>query len=199
MVIGASGNSYEVHASRPSNTCAFTAAGSQTPWIQVISTADVENVFILIRYGVEPNTGATRSGSIVSQGKTVTIRQLGAVNSMPTLSVTHQPAGGMARRFVVTATDTEGAQDLRTVELLIGPVLGKNNVCLVRYNAIDNTIWLFTNDGENAEKFNLTDAGPSPLENSQCSLDRSSTSVVASGTTLTITSTITFTPTFVGI
>jgi hypothetical protein len=107
-------------------------------------------------------------------------------------------AGTPASPLVFTAkfSNTGGANDLRVVYLTFGPSLNAAHSCAVGFQAGNNSLELFSDDGASAATVGEGLGGS--VSNSQCTLYGGSTAATLSGTTLTVPFSIVFKPGFTG-
>ena len=113
--------------------------------------------------------------------------------------VSVSPSGGTGSNatLVLTYSDSDGFADLNYGFVLINNVINARNSCYVLYNRPMNALYLGTDDGVSLQgPLTLGTAGT--IENSQCILAGSGSSVSASGTNLVLTLRLTFKPAFAG-
>jgi hypothetical protein len=147
--------------------------------------------------------GATKYVSVSvadNQGKTLTVPQAAIwllSNQQPPTVVSLTPAGGTgaAQTFVLTVSDSAGASDLASVQLLVGSSSAPANVCAVTYIAKQNQFALSSDSGTTTAGV-LAPGQAATVSNSQCSLSGAGSSVQLSGKTLAMTASLQFSPAF---
>ena len=131
-------------------------------------------------------------------------RQLGtwtvpAPAGVPTaVSVTPNSGSIASQSFTLQYSDTAGAVSLQTVWVYFSSTLADpaSNSCLLYYNVAANQINLAQNSG--TTWLPATPGASTTLQNSQCSLNVATTTVVLSGNALTVTLPMTFLPAYAG-
>jgi len=155
-----------------------------------LGTSATKNIY------AEPlnSSGQGPTGGLVSVG-TWTVPQTAGPPAIGSLS----PATGTgtSASFVLTVSDSAGASDLASVQLLVGSSTALVNVCSVTYIARQNTFAL-TNDAGTGYAAYVTPGQSTTISNSQCTLVGSGSSVQLSGTTLTMTVSLQFAAAFAG-
>ncbi|MDQ2946770.1 MAG: hypothetical protein M3Y27_12625 [Acidobacteriota bacterium] len=112
-------------------------------------------------------------------------------------SVTPSSGNGATQTFAFAYTDTNGYADIAWTYALFNTSLSGANACYVQYNRPNNTLYLVDDSGGSY-------AGPvvagsaGAVQNSQCSLSGSASSVSGAGNTLTVNVAPTFKPAFAG-
>ena len=113
------------------------------------------------------------------------------------VSVTPSAGSGMSQTFALKYSDTAGATSLQKVWVWLGASLTSSvNSCILNYNAASNQVTLLANDG--GTPLTATVGAATTLQNSQCSLNVGSTSVVLSGSNLTLNLAMTFEAAYAG-
>jgi hypothetical protein len=109
------------------------------------------------------------------------------------------PVSGSARQadFTVTATDPDGAANIRQVRLLIGPSLSTANACVLTFDQPSRGFSLAANSGAGNAGF-LLPGQPASIANSQCSLFGPASAMLRSGNHLTVRFSVTFLPSWRG-
>jgi len=108
---------------------------------------------------------------------------------------------GNGKQFVLTVTDTKGTGDFGVVNLLINRSIDGRKACYLAYSAASGILYLVDDTGDAGGPFagqislNGTNVG---LQNGQCSVNGSSSSVNYSANTMTLTLNIAFTGAFAG-
>ena len=113
------------------------------------------------------------------------------------LSVTPSSGSGTAQTFQFAFRDGDGHTQLQWVYALIHSSLVPSNGCYLRYTRADNTLWLRSDDGT-AWLGPVTPGASSTLENSQCRIVASASSVTGSGLNLTVSARLEFKGGFAG-
>jgi hypothetical protein len=114
-------------------------------------------------------------------------------------TVTPASGSGSSQTFALQYSDTAGATDLSTAWVFFSPMLGSSvaNSCLTYYHRATNTLFLLNDAGTAYASAMVGSSGT--LQNSQCAITLGgSSTVMLSGTTLTLNLAMTFTPAFNG-
>jgi hypothetical protein len=111
-------------------------------------------------------------------------------------SVTPSSGTGSAVSFTATFGDTGGGSTLTTAALLVNTSASTGSGCYVSYNPGMNLFSLYTDAG--TAVLATVAPGGAIIENDQCALNGIGSSATASGTTLTVTFSLTFQPLFPG-
>jgi uncharacterized membrane protein len=107
------------------------------------------------------------------------------------VSVTPSFGYGTSQQFSFVASSPEGAANLSWVEMVFNTSLSHVNGCSLHYSVAGNQLYLKSDDGKAwGPGQSLGTAGT--LSNSQCSVDLSTTTAVASGNNVTVSPAITF-------
>jgi hypothetical protein len=106
------------------------------------------------------------------------------------VSVTPSSGYGTTQNFSFVGSSPNGAANLASVEMLFNTSLSGVNGCWFVYSMPLDQLFLASNDGKSWTQGKPGAAGT--LGNSQCSVDLSTTTVVANGNTLTVSPAITF-------
>ena len=131
-------------------------------------------------------------------------QQLGAwtatstVGTASTVSVTPNSGSGATQTFTLLYSDTAGASSLTQVWAYFNATLANPaaSACMLYYNAATNQINLLS---DNATAWTPATLGSATtLQNSQCSLNVATATVVPNGNTLTLNVSVTFKPAFAG-
>ncbi len=132
---------------------------------------------------------------------TVTVEPVSTATTTAVLGMSPSSGGGHSRVFTFTFSDAKGWQDLGVVNILLNDSLNASNACYLAYVPAIDAIYL-VNDAGNALLSGIHLGGqssPIELSNHQCTIRGSGSSVLmASGNTLTLSLTISFSSTFVG-
>ncbi len=113
------------------------------------------------------------------------------------VSVTPSSGSGAAQTFSLLYSDTNGSQDLAVVQVIFNATLNSVNSCWVQYYRAANELRLIS---DNIQSFfgPLTPGASNSVQNSQCILNATGTSVSQSGSNLTLNLSLTFKPAFAG-
>jgi hypothetical protein len=128
---------------------------------------------------------------------TVTSGGGGGSNGPPApVSVTPHSSSGSSQTFAFTFTDPNGATDIVSTQMDINAQLSATNACYFYYSRASNALYLASDAG--AWQGPVTVGGSGTLSNSQCTVNAATSSVSASGTTLTLNLAISFEAGFAG-
>ncbi len=137
------------------------------------------------------------SNVVVSGQTTGQVTVFGLLQEPPvTVSVTPNSGSGSAGDFAFTFSDPAGAADIVSARMDINATLVPNAACYFNYVRAANTIALADDSGSFQAPLTIGSAGTS--QNSQCTINAAASSVVSSGSTLTVTLALTFSQTFGG-
>ena len=128
--------------------------------------------------------------------KTMGWWMVGSLAEQPPSAVSVSPSSGFGttEQFSFVASSPNGAGNLAEVKMLFNTTLYRVNGCYLTYLAAGNQLSLLSDDGTTSTSGQPGATGT--LSNSQCSVNLSATTVTASGNTLTVAPTITFTSGF---
>lgn len=107
------------------------------------------------------------------------------------VSVSPSSGSGSNPTFTFTFSDAANAANLADVAVLIAPAITSDHVCYIVYDQPSNRITL-VRDLLSSGSDSMTPGSPTVLQNSQCKITGTTTSVSISGTTLTLAIPITF-------
>jgi hypothetical protein len=113
------------------------------------------------------------------------------------VSLTPNPAIGLPVVFTASYSDPDGAANINQAWLLVNSAIASSSACFVYYSPQNNAFYL-RNDQGTAWLLPGVAPGGGAVANSQCTLNGSSTTVNASGNTLTLHLSLTFSSAFVG-
>jgi len=113
-------------------------------------------------------------------------------------SVAPASGSGASQTFTLRYSDTAGFGDLTTTWVWFNATLASSaaSSCLVYYDFGARTLSLLNNAGTQWQSSGVPEVGT--LQNSQCSIQLATTTVGATGTTLTMTLSVVFKPAFAG-
>jgi len=187
------------------SACTWDAV-SGASWITVNSGA-IGFGSNTVGYTVALNTGASsRMGTLTVAGNAYTVTQSGSPSPVPAPT----PAGvgpgagsGSTQTFTFTFEDSNGYTDFSVVNVLINSALDGIGACYVAFapaSATSGYLYLVDDAGDggyvSGSPISLPATGT--LQNSQCTISGTGSSVSASGNTLTLTLAITFASGFGG-
>ncbi len=109
------------------------------------------------------------------------------------IAITPSSGSAVTQTFTIAYTSTNQAQE----HLLFNTTLTGNGACYFLYNRAQNSLSI-ANDQGSAVLESATPGSSATLANDQCSAPASSFTASSSGNTLTLSITITFSPSFVG-
>ena len=112
------------------------------------------------------------------------------------VSVLPNSGSGNTQTFSFQFSDQAGANDLSTVSVLFNSSPSTFSACSVTYDRARNTLSLLTDSGQLPTS--SISPGSGSQQNSQCSLNGASSTVILSGQTLTLNLALTFLPAFSG-
>ncbi|MCW5982418.1 MAG: carboxypeptidase regulatory-like domain-containing protein [Bryobacteraceae bacterium] len=113
-------------------------------------------------------------------------------------SVSPSSGSGAVQTFNLVVSDADGAADISVARLLFSDQLAFANACSVEYRRAANELRLQDNDGIGWKgPLKLGSAGT--LSNQQCNIDLAAAAAAVSGSNLTLTVPVRFTPSFYGL
>jgi hypothetical protein len=117
----------------------------------------------------------------------------------PPSAISVMPAGGSggSQTFTLLYQDTRGAADISWVEVNLNATQSTTAACYLHYIVASNTIELATDAGTGWVSA-ATLGAVGTMQNSQCALNSSASSVSLSGNNLTLNLALTFLPAFAG-
>ncbi len=183
--------------------CSWTLS-SDSAWLQIAgvsssysSSSTVGTGNGTVSYRVLENISSKRTGVITVGGKTFTVTEGGfaVLSSGP---VTPNSGSGTSQTFALQYSDTAGAASLQQVWAYFNSTLANpaSNTCLLYYNIPTNQINLLGDNGTTWQAATLGAA--TTLQNSQCSINVATATIVLGGNTLTLNLPMTFKPAFAG-
>uniref|UniRef100_Q02BD5 Conserved repeat domain n=1 Tax=Solibacter usitatus (strain Ellin6076) TaxID=234267 RepID=Q02BD5_SOLUE len=150
--------------------------------------AGAKNIYL---YGAD--TGGTNSGWQTSGTWTAP-----GTTTLTADSVTPASGSGATQAFALQYSDTAGAASLSTVWVWFNATFAASsaNSCMVYYDRAAGTLQLINDAGTQWQP--STPGSAATLQNSQCSINLATTSVVLSSNTLTLNLAMTFKPVYAG-
>ncbi len=123
----------------------------------------------------------------------------GAVVTYP-LSTGVSPATGTTATTVISYTfdDQTSAYNLKTVWALLNTSIDGRRACYVAYYAPGNRLYLYPDNGDGLQATNIALTGGNTIENSQCKISATGSSVTRSGQRLTLNLNVQFKSAFTG-
>ena len=124
--------------------------------------------------------------------------RLGATNSpLQAVSVTPSSGSGSSQTFSLVYSDSNGATDISSAQVLFNTSIGFTNTCWIQVDPVHRTAYL-ANDGNTQILGPITLGTSATLQNSQCTLSGTGSSATTSGNIATVTLALTFQPAFAG-
>jgi hypothetical protein len=121
----------------------------------------------------------------------------GASRSPAAVSVVPGSGSGLSQMFTATFTDTNGTSDLGVINILINRALNGANGCYLAYSQPANILYLVDDSGTSLLPA-ITLGAPGSVQNSQCTVNGPTSSVIRSGNTLTLNLDMSFSAGFAG-
>ena len=179
--------------------CSWNAS-SNSAWLSITSGFSGSGDGT-VGYSIATNTGAARMGTLTIDGQAFTVNQ--AAGTVSPVSVSPGSGSGLTQTFTITFDDPNGFADLAVVNVLINSSLDGIGACYVAFapsSAFAGYLYLVDDagDGGYASGSPLALPSSSSLQNSQCTINGTGSSVSASGNTLTLTLAIAFSSGFTG-
>jgi len=112
------------------------------------------------------------------------------------VSLAPKSGEGREQAFTLVAFNSNGANGLKSVRLLVNEGVDGRNACYVFYTPGDNRLLL--TDNESTGSTAAQPGADTILENSQCRLNAKTSSASAAGDTVTLTVSLGFQPSFAG-
>ncbi|MEZ5404282.1 MAG: SBBP repeat-containing protein [Bryobacteraceae bacterium] len=117
----------------------------------------------------------------------------------PAATFSEPPRGiGRTDRFVLKATDPNGAVDIQSVSFLLNGAIDGRHACYLGYHRPSNSLQLVNDNGNGVKGTMVLDGGPGVVENSQCRVLAAGSSASASGNEITLTLNVEFKAAFAG-
>jgi len=110
-------------------------------------------------------------------------------------------SSGTSQQFQITVNDTKGAGDIGVVNVLINNFIDGRNACYLAYATASNTLFLVDDAGDAGGPFAgsmVLNGGNAGIQNGQCSVNGSGSSVSSAANQMTLTLNISFTAAFAG-
>jgi len=113
-----------------------------------------------------------------------------------TAQLTPATGSGTQATFKITLTDQSGYNSIQQFSLFIGQPGTTAHSCYLDYSAPTQTLYLRNDNDSSWSQASV--GGNTVLQNSQCKLSAKSITAVGSGSTLTLTIPVTFSPSYAG-
>jgi hypothetical protein len=113
------------------------------------------------------------------------------------LSVSPASGSGVSQTFTFAFSNPFGASELNTIQVLFNGALSGYQACYPTIDPVHGLLWLF-NDSGTALLGPITLGLAGTVQNSQCTLNGATSSLLASGNTLTLNLAMAFTTSFGG-
>jgi len=111
-------------------------------------------------------------------------------------------SGSVSQAYAFAFTDTNGWQDIAVTDILINSAIDGQQACYVAFvpsGANSGSVLLVDDAGDAGGPYSgMVLPGTGTVQNSQCAINGTGSSVVASGNTLTLNLAVTFSPSFTG-
>ena len=143
---------------------------------------------------------AAREGINNSGWQTMGVHGVPPLPSTLPLPVGMNPPSGSASKTTLSFTfqDAASASFLQTGWALINAAIDGRGACYIAYYQPGNEIYLFPDNGDGSQANHIALTGSNTLSNSQCTVSAQGSSVIASGSQLTVTLSLSFSSTFTG-
>ena len=130
----------------------------------------------------------------------VTVLSVEAAGNRPPTAISASPSFGTGSSafLVFTYSDPNGFGDLAFTYSLISTAVDSRNACYVIYNRASNGLYLVSDDGQ-TDVGSITPGSAGAVQNTQCILNGTGSSVFGAGSNLTITMALTFKAGFTGM
>ena len=173
------------------------AARSDSPWLTPSVASAVGSQTIAIT--AAPTT-TFRNGRMEIAGKTFTVSQNGpSFSNVPIVYPPLPSAGsGHHQTFTFTILNSNSANNLSVVNVLINNFLDGASACYLAYTRADNVLYLVNDGGDALLPGMVLNGGIQTIANSQCAIDGSGSFAVVNGNLLTLTLKMAFSPEFAG-
>src|SRR5579871_3270761 len=167
-----------------------TVTGSGTTTLTVTaSSSGVAGSYTATVTGTSGSLSHTTSASLTVTG--------GSGGGKPSaVSVTPSSGTGLAQTFAFLYTDSNGAADITSSQIVINSTLNGTASCYLFFVHSTNTVYVANDAGSWQGPLTIGTAGT--LGSSQCTLNSGSSSVSASGNNLTVNLAITFAASYAG-
>jgi beta-lactam-binding protein with PASTA domain len=175
---------------------------------QAAATTAITGAGLVLGTVTQQSSSTVASGNVISEspvagmsvnpGSAVNLVVSTGVGATPAVvSVTPNPATGVSNTFALTYSDSSGYASLKFVDVIFGVGTGLSNTCYVTYAPASKLLYLYNNAGTGLSSIAIPGSGT--LSNSQCTISGSGTSVVTSGSNLTLNLAVTASSTYTGL
>ncbi|MEO8659461.1 MAG: SBBP repeat-containing protein [Bryobacteraceae bacterium] len=179
--------------------CTLNASGSS-----VIVSGNTAAMVLVLNFkaafaGPKAVYGFSQTGHGLNSGWTTLGTWTVPGNSQPPQAVSVNPSSGTgsSQTFSTVYSNPNGASDLISTQMLINATFGAVSACYIQINPTDGSSWLLS-DTAAVWLGPITLGGTGTLQNSQCTLNASGSSIIVSGNTATARVLLTFKPSFAG-
>jgi len=190
----------------PGGNISITISGNGPVWIAVPNAAWLH--IVSASYGKGPgsvqvqadaNTGAARQATIAVAGTPFAVTQAGPSSGVVTVSsLSPAVSAGGTQLLTVAFTASAGYQTLDVINVLINTALDGRHACYLAYSRPSNILYIVDDIGDPRLISGKAMDGSGTVANSQCSVALSDSSAAGSGTSFTLTLSLTFAPSFAG-
>lgn len=142
--------------------------------------------------------------SVVNPGGSASAGTIFQIQAGPVAAAV-APAGGYgnSQTFTFNFSDSSGSQNLAVLDVLINQFLDGRQACYVAFvpsGATAGTLYLVDDGGDAGGPFagSMALPGSGSISNSQCTVSGTGSSILTTGTTLTLSLNVAFTPSFGG-
>ncbi len=192
---GGAGGTGSVNVSTPAG-CTWSAT-SNVSWVTVTSSS-LTSGNGTVTYTIDPATGGGRTGSITIAGQDFIITQ-----SVPAaVSVTPASGSGLTQTFTMQFFDSGGLQNISVVNILISSALDGRGACYIAIqptSTASGSVFLVNDAGDAGGPYQgMVLPGSSTIQNSQCKLEGSGSSISTNGGMFIVTLAVTFKASFAG-
>jgi hypothetical protein len=194
LTVGTSGTMQNSQCMVNAGASSVTASGNNLTLNLALTFASgfagVKNIYMEVHNATQ-DSGWSQFGAWTVTGSS-------GASSVPPApsSVTPNSGSGSSQTFAFAFTDTNGATDIASTQMVINASLASAGSCYFYYSRASNQIYLATDAG--AWQGSLTVGTSGTMGNSQCTVNAGASSVTASGNNLTLNLALTFTSGFAG-
>ena len=181
--------------------CIIDAGGSSAVGSGNVLTLTLNLTFKPAFNGNKVIYTAARTLNDTSSGwQTLGVAQIAESTATNPRSGTMSPVTGTAVTQTISFTyqDAAIASNLQTAWALINTAIDGRQACYVAYYAPGNQLYLYPDNGDGTAATNIVLAGTNIIQNNQCLISATGSSVVSNGNQLTLNLNVTFKNTFSG-
>lgn len=148
-------------------------------------------VYLAARDVAQGNSGWQALGTWGMPGSSASGLSVGGVNPVR--------SSGSTQTYTLTFTDTNGWQDIAVANILVNSAIDGRRACYLAFVPSGGSLLLVDDAGDAGGPYaGMSLPGSGSVSNSQCAINGAGSSVVSSGSTLTLTLPITFSHSFAG-